>query len=624
MYRETIRFVLFVFFTWTGIIGAEEANPPSEIGIYQSLQTKITDTMRVQIYVYNRTDQMQAYEGDVIDENGRLLLSGGWDIVLEEIKDGRTISSGSLRVGNFPSISHQLEANGHDHWDWQVSVSNLTDHPGNYRFHLRYKHLSHTGRLFRIMENLKTPELIETAYVPDKETYCMGEPINLKFRIRNNGKDDFIFDKGGDYRGATRHLRFYFTAVNKKAEDAIDPKPIQNCMGGIGGSITLKPGEDHEIELPLLAYLSFPAPGTYTVKGYQDLGFGEPDSTLTNASCYGRGWQRSYGGTFKLTIRTPQPEEMKNLIETQLAIKDRYERRKGLSFLHNPIYLKSLLMALESESDEGNVEALLAGVGSILTIESTRHLITLTQDERTIVRTHALRHLFRRMPLRPNPGLPRERHIPRWKQHEIEQSWEEGLRPQLSESLKKNLKSSSLEELAAAANCVALMGDPKEMILLAEAADRIAPEIPVTKENARVVDQLASAAYSLHDYGFELIKVDKNSSPGRLAVWAGSVLRRKDKHDEQWEGLVLHMMNLDCSLTQYHAIRWLPDDFGKRDQIPWKKLLSAQDRQVWWYALQSAKSLRPSGLKSIAIEVLNGTSDRGKQRDLKELIKELG
>jgi hypothetical protein len=117
--------------------------------------------------------------------------------------------------------------------------------------------------------------------------------------------------------------------------------------------------------------------------------------------------------------------------------------------------------------------------------------------------------------------------------------------------------------------------------------------------------------------------VDKNSSPGRLAVWADSILRHKEKHNEQWEGLVLHMMNLNCSLTQYHAIRWLPDDFGKRDQIPWKKLLSAQDHQVWWYTLQSARKFRPSELKFIANQVLFETRDHSKRRQLKELIKEI-
>jgi hypothetical protein len=624
MYRLTIRLALFVIFTWTGIISAEGANPPSEIGIFQPLQTKITDTIKVQIYVYNRTEKPQAYEGDVIDENGKLILSSGWDIILEEVKNNQTISSRSLRTRNFPSVLHHLEANKFDHWDWHVSVSDLADHPGNYRFHLKYKHLNHIGQLFRVMENFKTPEYIETAYIPDKQTYFMGEPINLKFKIRNNGTDDFLFETGGDYRGATRHLRFYFTAANEKGVEAVDPKPNQTCMGGIGGIITLKPGENHEIELPLLAYLSFPAPGTYTIKGYQDLGFGEPDSTITKTDEYGLGWKQSYGGTFKLTIRTPRPEEMKELIRTQLDIKDRYERRKGLSFLGNPIYLKSLLNALENESDERNIEALLAGVGSILTTESTRHLIKLTEDERTAVRTHALQQLFQRIPPKPNPKLSEERQIPRWKQHEIELAWNESFRSQLTEPLKKCLKSSSLEELAAAANCVALMGNPKRILLLAEAAERLAPEIPVAEENARVVNQLAGAAYSLYDYGFEPIKVNKNSSPGRLAVWADSVLRHREKHNEQWEDLVLHMMNLDCSLTQYHAIRWLPDDFGKRDQIPWKKLLSAQDHQVWWYALQSAKRLRPSGLKSIATDVLNETKDRRKQQDLKELLDEIG
>jgi hypothetical protein len=71
----------------------------------------------------------------------------------------------------------------------------------------------------------------------------------------------------------------------------------------------------------------------------------------------GLGWRHSYGGVFRLTMRMPRLEEMKKLIEAQLAVKDRYERRRGFSILGNPTYLKSLRKALENESDEGNIDA---------------------------------------------------------------------------------------------------------------------------------------------------------------------------------------------------------------------------------------------------------------------------
>ena len=343
---------------------------------------------------------------------------------------------------------------------------------------------------------------------------------------------------------------------------------------------------------------------------------------LSKENKYALGWQHSYGGSFKINIRKPSKEEMAGLIKSLLAVSDRYDRRRGLSLLHNPIYLTPLQKALQNESDDGQIEALLAGIGSILTVESTEHLIKLTADERMAVRVYALQNLFQRMPPKPIPGRPAGDRIPDWKRHEIESAWDESLRPQLPGILKKSLTSESLQEIAAAANCAALLGDPKMMPLLAKAAERVAPNIPVAEQNAQVVNQLAGAAYSLHDYGHEPIEADEHSSPGKLAVWASSVLRRKEFHTERWENLLLNMMNSDCALTQYHAIRWLPEDFSKSEQVPWKKLLSAEDRQVWWYALQAARRRLPQGLESIATEVLNQTKDHSKQQDLKELLKE--
>jgi len=623
MVWKITQVALLVLFAWTGLIPAAEPNPPSEIGIYQNLQAMLSDSLKVRIYVYNRTDQLQAYEGDVIDDKGKLLLSGGWDLILQEIKEGKIISSRSLRIRKFPPVLHNLKANKYDNWDWQVNVSDLTDHPGNYRFQLKYKHLTYTGQLFRIVDTLQSPDFIKLAYVSDKRDYFIGEPITLKFKIKNNGTDDFVFERGADYRGASRSLRFYFTATNKKGEKAIDPKPHQICMGGIGGPISLKPGEVDEIELPLLAYLSFPSPGTYTVKAYQALGFGQPDKAIAKANEYRLEWQHSYGASFEINLRAPTHEEIQNLITTRLAVKDRYERRRGFSHIHNSIYLKPLLKTLKNETDEHRIEALVAGIGSILTVESTRCLIELARDERTAVRINALELLFLRLPLNPNSKLSAEFQNPPYKKREIELAWDETLRPPIAEIVKQSLKSTSPDYVSAAALCIWHMGDPNCLLLLADAADRIAPHIPVPEENARTVNRLASVAWSSHDYGFEPIEVNKNSSPGRLAVWVVSVSRHKEKHTEQWEDLVLHMMNLDCSLTQYHAIRWLPRDFRKRDQVPWAKLLSAKDSQVWRYALHKAMQVRPSDLKAIVTQVLNETEDNRKRQDLKDWLKKI-
>jgi len=578
--------------------------------------------IEVRVYVYNRTDRPQAYKGDVSDEEGNLLLSGGWSISLEEVAEGKTVSSRDLRRATAPTAAlHTLEPQGYREWKWKARVSELTDHPGSFRFRLTYGKLAATGQLFRIAKSMKTPDHIRVTYTRDKEAYFIGEPVTVTFRIENQGRDVFLFEKGGDYRGATRHLRFYFTGETKDGVRATDPKPNQMCMGGLGGVITLKPGETHEIELPLLAYLSFDVPGVYTVEGYQDLGFGEPAEDLPSQSAYGLGRGHAYGASFRIELSAPAKKEMTALIRSLLATSDKYERRRSLSLLHNPRYLEPMLEALARESDEARTEALLAGIGSILTPESTERLIELASGERTAVRAHALRQLSRRMPRKPKPGQAKSERTRPWNQHEIESAWDERFRPLLPTVLRKGLASDSAQELAVCADCAALLGDPELMPLLAEAADRIAPEIPIPTENVRAVRSLAGAAYALSEYGLEPVAAGNKSSPGRLAVWANSVLRRPECHTKQWEDLLLHMMKLDCPLVQHYAIRWLPKDFKRRAQVPWKALLSSEKHEVWWYAMHVARRVQPGGLTAIVSVVLEGTEDRGKRRELRELIK---
>jgi hypothetical protein len=479
MNKQKLQVILILLFLWNGIIWSEDTTLPYNIYLSQPLQTKITDTMKVRVSVWNPTDQTQTFQGDMVDAEGNLILSGGWDIIFEEIKEGNVIFSRSLKKNDLSSIPQYLEANGNKNWEWQVAASDLTDHPGNYRFQLKYKNLTYTGQLFRVINNLKTPEHIDIQYVTNKKTYFIGEPISLKFVIKNNGKDDFIFDTGSDYRGASRHLRFYFTATNEKGSKAIDPKPNQNWMGGLGGPISLKPGEDHEIELPLLAYLKFLTPGSYTIKGYQALGFGEPDKTIPNGSEYGMEWEYTYGNTFNITIRKPDSADIENFIQTQLLIKDTFEEQRGFSYVYDPSYLQPLLRTLKSESDEDRIKALITGIGSILTVESTQQLIALSQDDRMAVRTNALQQLFMRMPSKPNSNLSVERLKPFWRKYEIDQAWEESLRSLITKAgiIQKCLKSQSLAEVNAIARIVSLQGDPNMMPLLAQAADRIAPDI---------------------------------------------------------------------------------------------------------------------------------------------------
>lgn len=100
---------------------------------------------------------------------------------------------------------------------------------------------------------------------PNKERYFFGEEITLTYELRNGGGRPFPCGRGGDYRGATRHLSFHVEAVHADGTAMPDPHPNQNCWGGIGIDGFLEPGEAHTDAVPLLDYRRLEKPGRYRV-----------------------------------------------------------------------------------------------------------------------------------------------------------------------------------------------------------------------------------------------------------------------------------------------------------------------------------------------------------------------
>jgi len=597
-----------------------------EVNISHPVECVITGELEARVYIYNRTDAEQTYKGEVADEKGNLILSGAWDLVVEEVKDDQVVSAKPLRPGRRPAgTQHTLKPRGHNHWKWNMPLKKLVDHPGNYRFRVSQGPYSNTGRLFRVVERPGAPDWISLTYTPEERSYFIGQPIAVHFELKNNGTDEFHFEEGGDYRGANRHLRWAFAAENEKGEKAVDPRPNQPCFGGMGQSDPhVKPGGAYKKNLPLLAYLRFPGPGRYRVRAYQAMGFGEPVKGLKTAGYWGA---YAYGNSFEIQLRLPTEEEARGLLRSLLG-QEKHERGRRFSSLYHPCYLEPLGELLAAETDTERIQALMAGVGSIVTVQSTRRLIALAQDKRGAVRVATLRHLSWRLPDPRDTGKakhdsPFRFYSPAGRIQDVKASWDEALRPRLLAILKKGLHSVALDEVATCAYCLGALGETESASLLAEAGDRVAPRAPVPEPNARCVNQIASAASLLAQLGAKPCRADQRSTPGRLALWANMVRAKQEYRTGQWEDIILHMMNLDCPVTRMAAIRWLPEDFSKRRRIPWKKLFGERDRQIWWHALQIARQTFPPELKAIAQEVLKETSDQRKRREFGNLLKEI-
>jgi len=599
-----------------------------ELGIYHALECVIPGDLDVTVYIYNRGDTEQTYVGEVADEDGTLLLSGDWELTLEEVRNGEVVWSKQLSPEvHATGKQHALPARKDRLWKTRIPVSDFVEHPGNYRFRVCLGEHSQTGRVFRIVERRGVPEWISLMYVPDKKTYFIGEAITVHFTLKNNGADEFHFEEGGDYRGASRHLRWIFTAKSEHGNEAVDPRPSQPCFGGLGmADPHLKPGKSYEKDLPLLAYLRFLEPGRYQVKCYQSMGFGEPVRELDAEGSWG---DYAFGNQFEIKLRLPTDEEASRLLRNMLTDSaEPQERRRRFASLYHPCFLQPLRKLLANESDIDRINALVGGVASVMTVASTRELIALARDDRAEVRLAAIRQLAWRLPDPRDTGAakhdsPFRFYSPAGRIQDVKASWDESLREPVRKVFYAGLEASSLDEVSACAYAIGALGDTAAIDRLVAAADRVAPELPVASENAACANQIASTASLLAQLGAEPCAADKTSSPGRLAVWANMIRTKASYRTGEWEELILHMLHLDCPVTRMAAIRWLPRDFSKRDRIPWKQLFLEKDSQTWWHAIQIARQTFPPNLRSIAQEVLATTTDSHKQGEFKRLIEEI-
>jgi len=629
MNRKLARAITPVL-VWLSFAGArataEDNTRQVDLYISHRLFVLATQELEVRISIYNRTGAEQTFAGDAADDMGDLMLSGDWRLSLEEVKRGKVVSTKDLRPEKRPQADVvELEPLSHKDWKAQISLKQWVGHSGNYRFQLSLGEHKSTGRLFRIVRKPGMPEHIYLDYTPDRKSYFIGEPINVHFTMTNDDTDEFHFEEGGDYRGANRHLRYAFTAETEDEKKAVDPKPSQTCFGGLGmADPHLKPEEKYEKDLPLLAYLKFPEPGEYTVRCYQSLGFGFPEKVIKEAGSY----KYVLGGSFDIEIRLPSKKEAADLLKSSLDKIDGDERRRNFSFLQHECYLTALVDLIQDESDEEKIEALFEGIASIVTVPSTCSLVSLACHKRESVRIAALRRLSWRLPDPRDTGqVPTDSafhfYSSEARRRDSKASWDREFRPDVLKILKEGLKSGSPEEVSVCAYSLGALAETDAIDLLVQAADRIAPNTTISPEKERCVNQIASTASLLARLDAKSCQANRESSPGRLAVWANMIRTKPEYRTGDWEDLILYMLNLDCVVTRMAAIRWLPKDFTKREQIPWKKLLLEENRQTWWHAIQVARQKFPAGLKGITLACIEETSDKSKRHDFQELLKEM-
>ncbi len=235
----------------------------------------------------------------------------------------------------------------------------------------------------------------------DRDWYFVGENVLVHFVLTNVGDQPFQASFGGDYRGASRHLRFKVTATDEHGHPAEDPDPKPTCFGGLGGEVTLKPGESHYDSIPLMRYRRIDHAGRYTIRVTHDFGWKE-------------GERRRPVGEAKIAFRLPSAEEAEKVVEQMEKLPEDPASsfgKKSVNYadfgcLSHPIYLQPLLR----RAGKGKPLAL-EGIAAMATPEATRALLTLAEDPEAKLGKDAIQALIDRLPppadTLPDAGRPR-------------------------------------------------------------------------------------------------------------------------------------------------------------------------------------------------------------------------
>jgi len=444
----------------------------------------------------------------------------------------------------------------------------------------------------------------------DKTEFFLGENVLVHYRLENLGKAPFQVEYGGDYRFASRHLRFQVTATGPDGKAVDDPDPSGFYMGGLGGTFEVKPGESYVQSLPLTRYCRFEAPGTYTLRVKHDLGWKEEG-----------GARKVPVGETKLTLVMPTPDQARDVVVAM----DRLPKDTGgmagkksdpypdFTALGYAVYLPLLVDRAEAKSADA-----LAGLGTIAEPEATRALIRLTGHRDAKFALDAARTLNDRLPdpelegkLGPRNVFDNARKAARLRLSG--RSWRAGFAPEVRARARTLLAARGVDEVGCGAFMIECVGTPDDLPDLIAALDRAVTQ---TAEKAREqgiypvprgdCQELLRAARMLVLRGVTV--PDSPKSPGEAALWLTALKERPAFRPVGWEGVFLdllaHKIHYLRSLALVSLAEPVPPSVAGplADRLP--GLVADPDVDVQIAACTLAGKMKAVGAKGSVLKVL--------------------
>jgi len=391
----------------------------------------------------------------------------------------------------------------------------------------------------------EVPEGAKVTLKTDRTEYLLGENVLVHFILENTGKEDFKGQMGGDYRGCDRRLRFKVTAMDDKNQLVPSPDPNPMCMGGLGGPITVKPGQKIDLCIPLTRYCQFDQPGTYIIHASHNFSWKE-------------GVRKNPSGEITITFRMPTSEEAAQIVAKMekesndqksvlMGTSENFDDFADFRCLRYPVYLK-VLQPLAQSGDARALEA----IGNLPSHEATHALIDLANgpsDSKQSI--EAAKTLMLRLPDpeftgKLPPRGPFNVYGTTKRQQLSAQSWDPSFVQPVRDLAKKYLFKGDKDSVAIGAFMVEAVGTADDAPLIFKATDDALGPLRgqprrTTADNAldfkAPLPELVRAIQMLQARGLDSSHISGNDGAKLLAYFLGFVGKPGPRPDDWLQNL---------------------------------------------------------------------------------------
>lgn len=440
----------------------------------------------------------------------------------------------------------------------------------------------------------------------DKEEYLLGENVLVHYVVENTSQKPFNIDIGGDYRAASRPLRYRVTATDEDGERVADPDPTRFFLGGISSRPEIKPGDRWVNSLALLRYCKFAKPGRYKIRVEHDLGWKEEE-----------GRKRPLGET-TITLKMPTEQQAEQLVAQyeKMKVDDGFtwgEKRSpypDFATLRLPIYLKPLT----ARAGRGFQPAV-TGIGFVETPNATAALIDLLGHEDREIVLLAARTLNTRLPDPQFGGQlpPRafDASTERRKQL-VKVAWRERFAGAVRTHAIGFLNSDDTELASVGGFMLQCLGGPDDVPVLIAAMDRSLEGLkPRRTKDANILDPPGAGRELLRAIGMLLTRgaavPEDPSTPGEIILYLDNLTRQQQVRPRGWEKQCAKWLSHDNPYVRESVLRSTPLPLSDEFRAKLPRMFKDPDLGVQRAACELAQKIREPMLRESVLAVFAET-----------------